>query len=59
MATEKPAVSRTDMLTAYLKIEPLELTRLLAPAGLPPQGITAPRLHSREERIGPDNSELL
>lgn len=37
MATEKPADSRTDMLTAYLKIEPLELTRLLAPAGLPPK----------------------
>lgn len=43
MATEKPTASRTDMLTAYLKVNPLELVVLLELAGLPskealPQG---------------------
>ena len=35
MATEKPTASRTDMLTAYLKVKPLELVVLLELAGLP------------------------
>lgn len=37
MTPSESANSRTDMLTAYLKIETLELTRLLALAGLPPK----------------------
>ena len=35
MAAEKPAASRTDLLTAYLKVKPLELAVLLELAGLP------------------------